>query len=68
MAEMFQQKEPRFKPSKDSATTKRPDNLDKLYHALITIKPTSVDSKWAFSAMELFVTKLRNRLNAENML
>jgi len=41
-------------------TKKRPENLDKLYHALLTIKPTSVEPERAFSAMELFTTKIRN--------
>ena len=32
------------------ATKKRPDNLEKLYHALITIKPKSVKPERTFSA------------------
>ena len=49
------------------ATKKRPENLEKLYHILLTIKPTSVEPERAFSAMGLFVTKLRNRLNDESL-
>ena len=49
------------------ATKKRPENLEKLYHALLTIKPTSVEPERAFSPMGLFVTKLRNRLNDESL-
>ena len=49
------------------ATKKRPENLEKLYHALLTIKPTSVEPERAFSAMGLFVTRLRNRLNDESL-
>ena len=49
------------------ATKKRPENLEKLYHALLTIKLTSVEPERAFSAMGLFVTKLRNRLNDESL-
>ena len=49
------------------ATKKRPENLEKLYHALLTIKPRSVEPERAFSAMGLFVTKLRNRLNDESL-
>ena len=49
------------------ATNKRPKNLEKLYHALLTIKPTSEEPERAFSAMRLFVTKLRNRLNDESL-
>ena len=45
------------------ATKKRPENLEKLYHALLTIRPTSVESEPAFSAMGLFATKTRSRLN-----
>jgi len=50
------------------ATKKRSNNLEKLFHALITIKPKSVEPERAFSAMGLFVTKLRNRMNDENSL
>ena len=49
------------------ATNKIPKNLEKLYHALLTIKLTSVELERAFSAMGLFVTKLRNRLNDESL-
>ena len=49
------------------ATNKRPKNLEKLYHTLLKIKPTSVEPERAFSAMGLFVTKLRNRLNDESL-
>ena len=49
------------------ATNKRPENLEKLYHALLAIKPISVEPVRAFSAMGLFLTKLRNRLNDESL-
>ena len=49
------------------ATKKRPENLEKLYRALLTIKPTSVEPERAFSAMGLFITKLRNRLNDDSI-
>ena len=42
-------------------------NLEMLYQALMTIKPTSVESERAFSAMGLFVTKVRNRLNDDTL-
>ena len=45
------------------ATKKRPENLDKLYRCLTTIRPTSVEAERAFSVMTLFAKKLRNRLN-----
>jgi len=50
------------------ATKKRSNNLEKLFHALITIKPKSVEPERVFSAMGLFVTKLRNRMNDESSL
>jgi len=50
------------------ATRKRSNNPKKLFHALNTIKPKSLESEWAFSATGLFVTKLRNRLNDESVL
>ena len=39
----------------------------KLYHALLTIRPTSVEPKRAFSAIGLFATKTRNRLNDDTL-
>ena len=45
------------------ATKKRTDNLEKLYHALLTIRSTSAEPERAFSAMSLFARKTRNRLN-----
>jgi len=51
------------------ATGKRSNNLEKLFHALITIKTKSVEPERTFSATGLFVsTKLRNRLNHESAL
>ena len=38
----------------------RPKHLELLYKALKTIKPTSVESERAFSAMGFFVTKIRS--------
>jgi len=38
------------------ATKKRSNNHEKRYHALITIRPTSVEPEWDFSTTELFVT------------
>ena len=49
------------------ANGKKTENLEKLYKALLTIKPTSVESERAFSAMGLFCTKLRNRLNDDTL-
>jgi len=54
------------KTSLFEATKKRSNNLEKLFHALITIKPKSAQisgTREGFSATVLFVTKLRNRLN-----
>jgi len=36
------------------ATKKRSNNLEKLYHVLITIKPTSLEPQWAFKATGVF--------------
>ena len=47
--------------------TRKPENLENVYKALLTIKPTSVESERAFSAMGLFCTKLRNRLNDDTL-
>ena len=45
----------------------RPVNLDKIYNALLTIKPTSVEPERAFSSMGYFVTKLRSLLDDDNV-
>jgi len=50
------------------ATKKRSNNLEKLFHALITINLKSVEPERAFSATGLFLTKLRNRLYDESVL
>ena len=44
-------------------TKTRPNNLEKLYAALKTIKPTSVEAERAFSVLDYFGSKIRNRLN-----
>ena len=49
------------------ATGKRTPNLDLLYNALIRIPPTSIESERAFSALGLFVTKLRSRLSSSSI-
>ena len=49
------------------ATKKRPENLQKLFNALLTIKPTSVEPERAFSAIGLFATKLRSQLGDETL-
>ncbi|GFX84985.1 uncharacterized protein TNCV_4998141 [Trichonephila clavipes] len=42
-------------------------NIIKLWDALKTIPPTSVEAERAFSAAGLFVTKLRTRLSDKNI-
>ena len=42
------------------ATKQRSSKLDRLCSALMTIKPTSVESERAFSMAGLFVTKIRS--------
>jgi len=49
------------------ATKKRSNDLEKRYHALITIKPTSLEPEWDFSTTGLFVTN-SNTLNDESVL
>lgn len=48
-------------------SNKRPENLEKLYIALKTIKPTSVEAERAFSALGYFGSKIRNRLNDDTL-
>jgi len=50
------------------ATKKWSNNLEKLFNASITIKPTPVEPERAFSATGLFVAKFRNRPNDESVL
>ena len=50
------------------AAKKRSNNLEKLYIALHTNKPTSVELERASSATGLFYTKLNNSLNDERIL
>lgn len=49
------------------ASKKRPENLNKLYESLKTIKPTSVEAERAFSALGYFANKIRNRLNDDTL-
>ena len=48
-------------------TKRRPNNLEKLYAALKTIKPTSVEAERAFSVLGYFVSKIRNCLNDDTI-
>ena len=49
------------------ATKKKPENLQNLYRSLFRIRPTFVEAERAFSAMGLFATKIRNRLNDDTL-
>jgi hypothetical protein len=49
------------------ASKTRPVNLEKLFRALKSIPPTSVESERAFSSLGLFANKIRNRLNPETL-
>jgi hypothetical protein len=49
------------------STKKRPENLEKLFKALKTIPPTSIEAERAFSTAGIFITKLRNRLSAKTI-
>lgn len=45
------------------ATGDRTQNLEKLFQALNSVPPTSVEAERAFSAAGLFITKLRSKLS-----
>jgi hypothetical protein len=49
------------------ASKTRPVNLEKLFRALKSIPPTSVESERAFSSQGRFANKIRNRLNPETL-
>lgn len=49
------------------ATGKRGSNLEHLYNAVLTIKPTSVESERSFSVAGNFATKIRNKLSNETL-
>ena len=49
------------------ATRKRPPNLESLYQALLTIRPTSVEPERAFSSMNNFCSKLRASMNDDTL-
>ena len=49
------------------ATKKRQENLQKLFNALLTIKPMSLEPERAFSAMGFFAAKLRSQLCDETL-
>ena len=40
----------------------RPSMIDKVFHAIQSVPPTSVEAERAFSAAGLFITKIRSRL------
>ena len=44
-------------------TGERPPHLEKLYRALVTLPPTSVEAERVFSAAGLFITKIRTKLS-----
>ena len=44
------------------ATNKRLHNLDMLYNALLTIRPSSVEAKRVFSSTGFFFINIRTRL------
>lgn len=48
-------------------TKKRTQNLELIYKALLSVKPTSTDSERAFSTAGTFVTKSRNRLSDRSL-
>lgn len=46
---------------------KKPESVQNLFNALLTIQPTSVESERIFSLAGLFLTKIRNRLSDESI-
>ena len=46
---------------------KRTDHLQKLYDALLSIKPTSTDVERVFSVSASFCTKIRSRLSDKSL-
>jgi hypothetical protein len=46
---------------------KRTERLEKLYQALLTVKPTSTASERVFSVAGIFITKLRNCMSASSL-
>lgn len=48
-------------------TGKRTENLQRLYNAICTIKPTSTDSERAFSMSAYFCTKIRSWLSDDSL-
>ena len=46
---------------------KRTDNMQKLFDAICTIKPTSTDSERVFSISANFCTKIRSRLSDKSL-
>ena len=51
----------------EQGNVKRPDILQKIFNALHSIPPSSVDSERAFSSLGLFATKIRSRLNDQSI-
>ena len=45
----------------------RTENLQKLYNAILSIKPTSTDAERVFSVCTNFCTKLRSRLSDKSL-
>ena len=46
---------------------RRPENLERLFTALKTIKPTSVEAERAFSALGYFANKIRSQMNDDTL-
>ena len=50
-----------------SVQRERPPALERLYSALTTLPPTSVEAERAFSSAGLFITKIRSRLSDKSI-
>ena len=55
------------KMSRDDANGERTQNLEFLHQALMTGKPTSVESERCFSNAGVFATKVRSRLGDRSL-
>lgn len=46
-------------------TNKRTANLEKIFNAIMTVKPTSTENERVFSMSRNIVSKIRNRISDE---
>ena len=49
------------------STGNRPSSLEKIYNAMLSLPPSSIEAERSFSAAGLFVTNLRTSLNDDTV-